>query len=78
MYVGVELNVQLFTLRVVENIPNKLLTGYSCKARVSLVQLTSSVAIKGVYKDNFKTLTEYYNDKLLWILIVKMMLIRNI
>jgi hypothetical protein len=60
MYVGVELNTQLFTLRVVKNIPNKLLPGYSCEAAgVSSVQLTPSAAINEVYKNIFQTSTEY-------------------
>jgi len=60
MYVRVELNTQLFTLRVVENIPIKLLPGYSCEAAgVSSVQSTPSAAIKEVYKNIFKTSTEY-------------------
>lgn len=60
MYVGVELNTQLFTLRVVENIPNKLLPGYSCEAAgVSSVQSTPSAAINEVYKYIFQTSTEY-------------------
>jgi len=60
MYVGVELNTQLFTLRVVENIPIKLLPGYSCEAAgVSSVQSTPSAAIKEVYKNIFKISTEY-------------------
>lgn len=54
MYVGVELNTQLFTLSVVENIPNNLLPGYSCEAAgVSSVQSTPSAAINEVYKNIF-------------------------
>ena len=60
MHIGVELNTQLFILRVVENIPIKLLPGYSCEAAgVSSVQSTPSAAINEIYKTIFETATEY-------------------
>ncbi len=60
MCVRVKLNIQLFTIQIVKSISTKLLSGYSCEAvGVSSVQLIPSATINEIYKNIFRTITEY-------------------